>query len=480
MQSSWKFLITVAAISLAAPPLAIADEVEEQLKQMQQRMTELEDKLQATNDELESSKERVEKQEELIQKAGIDEVRGAGSGAPAPEFLSMIEIDGFVAASWNYNFHRLDDGDVAQLDDNGDPAPATVFGENQGVLGIAVPGHTNANSFQLDQLWIGLGKKATMESNAGFRADIVYGAAADANREGTFFTIDDDDASFDDHGTGDLPHIAQAYAEYLAPVGENGISVKAGRFFTPIGAESLRQDVNFNITRGAAWAIQPVNHTGVMVGGRCNRCGMDWGLGVVNSYSDTMSDRDNEKGLLGSLKFSGETWGVATNVFYGGDSGDFAPWVFVTALDESGIGRSGDNIGVADLVVNWNPTDRLATWANYDYYWTHDVDNADFRSLNIHSFALASRYEVIEGTGVALRGEYQWWDWDGPNIHYWTLTGTVDHALTENLIVKVEGRYDLGKAAGAPNDFFISGDDGPGVFDDSDQVLFIGQLMYKF
>jgi hypothetical protein len=481
MQSSWKFLAAVAVVLLASPPTALADEVEEQLKQMQHRMTELENKLQATNDELQSSKQKVEQQEDLIQKWGIqDELRGAGSGAPAAEFFNMIQVDGFIAASYNYNFHRPEDADVVQDPFGiGDFGPYTVLGENAGLLGITAPGHTNANTFQLDQLWFGIGKPATMESNAGFRADIVYGAGADANREGTFFTTDDDDIGFDDHGTGDLPHLFQAYVEYLAPVGKNGISVKAGRFATPIGAESLRQDVNFNITRGATWALQPVNHTGVTVGGHCDMCGMDWMLGVVNSYSDTMSDRDDEKGLLGSLKYSGETWAVATNVFYGGDSGDWAPWAFVTGLDESGIGRSGDNIGVADLVVNWNPTDRLSTWANYDYYWTHDT-NSDLSSLNIHAFALASRYGITDRTGVALRGEYQWWDWNGPNIHFWTITGTVDHALTENLILKVEGRYDIGKAAGATNNFFMSGDDGPGVFDDSDQVLALIQMMYKF
>jgi hypothetical protein len=448
---------------------------------MQQRMTDLENKLQATNDELESSKQKVEQQEELIQKAGIqDELRGAGSGAPAPEFFNMIQVDGFIAASWNYNFHRLQDDDVVQDPFGVGFGPTTVFGENQGALGIAAPGHTNANSFQLDQLWFGIGKPATMESNAGFRADIVYGAGADANREGTFFTDDTDSIDFDDHGTGDLPHLFQAYAEYLAPVGANGISIKAGRFATPIGAESLRQDANFNITRGATWALQPVNHTGVSIGGHCDRCNMDWMLGVVNSYSDTMSDRDNEKGYLASLKYSGETFAVSTNLFYGGDSGDWAPWAFITGLDESGIQRSGDKIGVADLVVNWNPTDRLSTWANYDFYWTDDTNNTDLTSLNIHAFALASRYGITDATGVALRGEYQWWDWNGPNIHYWTITGTLDHKLTENLIVKLEGRYDIGSAAGEPNDFFMSGNDGAGVFDDSDQVLGLVQMMYKF
>lgn len=496
MHSSWKFLITVAAISLAAPSLAIADEVEEQLKQMQQRMTELEDKLQATNDELESSKERVEKQEELIQKAGIDEVRGAGSGSPAIDFINKIEFDGFVAASWNYNFNGVSDGNIAQpdLDPDDGPtfAPTTVNGENQGRLGLTAPGHTNTNSFQLDQLWIGFGKTPTMESNAGFRADIVYGALADANREGTFFTESATTTDASDFGTGDLPHIYQAYAEYLAPVGENGISFKAGRFATLIGAEPFRQDQSWQITRGITWTLQPVNHTGLLISGQCSRCGMTWAIGAVNSYSDTMSDRDNDKGVIGGLKFSRETWALASNIFWGGDAGDWTPWARVSGGTGSGIMRNNDKIGVVDHILTWNPTDKLSTWINYDYYWVNSAQSA-LSSLDIHAVALASRYAITDRTGVALRGEYQMWDTSGnafggvdatSNIHLWALTGTVDYALTENMIVKVEGRYDIGTINNSPDDFFFGGTGASSDSDDAltqnDQFLALVQMMYKF
>jgi len=489
MQSSWKFLIAVAAISLAAPQLAIADEVEEQLRQMQERMSELEDKLQATNDELESSKERVEKQEELIQKAGIDESRGAGSGSPAVDFFNSIEFDGFVAASYNYNFNGLSDGNISQLQIDGEGfGPTTVNGENQGFWGITAPGHSNTNSFQLDQLWIGFGKKATMESNAGFRADIVYGALADANREGTFFTEDTDSVNASDLGTGDLPHIFQAYVEYLAPVGSNGISIKAGRYATPIGAESFRQDSNFFVTRGITWALQPVNHTGVLLSGKCDRCGMEWLLGAANSYSDTMSDRDNEKGILGGLKFSRETWSLASNIWWGGDSGDWTPWARVSGLEASGIMRDGDKIGVIDHVLTWNPTERLATWVNYDFYWTNSTDS-ELDRLNIHALALASRYAITDQAGIALRGEYQNWDNTGEvggseNLHMFALTGTFDYALTENLVVKLEARYDVGTSDDIPDDFFVGGtgsfSDSDDQFTNNDQVLGLIQMMYKF
>jgi hypothetical protein len=476
-----------SATLLVMPTLAFADDdVEAQLRQMQERMTELENKLDATNEELDSSKERVEQQQALIEKAGIDESQGAGSGLS--DFINMVEVDGFVAASWNWNFNMLKDQDVAQPGVAGDFGPTTVFGENGGILGITAPGHTNHNSFQLDQLWIGIGKTPTMESNAGFRADIVYGALADANREGAYYTINDDDFDADDHGTGDLPHLFQAYAEYLVPVGKYGISLKGGRFATLIGAESFRQDANFNITRGINWALQPVNHTGLLASGHCDGCGLDWSVGVVNSYSDTMSDRDNEKGVIGGLKWSGETLAFGVNAFYGGDAGDFATWGPITATSEDGIRRSGDKIGVADAILWWNPTDNFSSWINYDYYWFHNNDN-DQTPSSIHTVAIASRFGFTERAGIALRGEYQWWDLasnsftgsgPAPELQMYAITGTFDYALTENLIVKAEARYDVGKARGTEDFFFLDGGDGPEEFDDNDQVLGLVQMMYKF
>jgi hypothetical protein len=491
MRPSWKIFVTALASVLALPQLALADDVEAQLRQMQERMTELEQKLQATNDELETSKEKADQQEKLIEKAGLDESRGAASGLA--EFLDQVSIDGFVAASYNYNFNFIKDQSIPQPGVLGDSGPTTVFGENGGLLGITAPGHQNDNTFQLDQLWFGIGKVATMESPAGFRADIVYGALADANREGTFFTNGvpgDESISADDHGTGDLPHLFQAYAEYLVPVGESGISVKGGRFATPIGAESFRQDSNFNITRGITWALQPVNHTGLTVSGHCEACGIDWLLGVVNSYSDTMSDRDNEKGFLGSLKYSGETWAIAENVFYGGDSGDWAPWLYLGlgAGTPNGSFRSGDKLGVADTVITWNPTDQFSSWLNFDYYWTHNTDTSvsGNTGYDVHAYALAlaSRYAIGDATGISLRGEWQGWDFTSPGgppeLNAFAVTATVDHSLTENLIVKAEARYDVQSQADVANNFFLDGGGGPTDFDDNDQVLGLVQMLYKF
>ena len=78
---------------------------------------------------------------------------------------------------------------------------------------------------------------------------------------------------------------------------------------------------------------------------------MDWAVGVVNSYSDTMSDRDNEKGVLGGIKWHGETISVGANAFYGGDSADFGPWGTITGTDPT---RASDARATRSAWPTWS------------------------------------------------------------------------------------------------------------------------------
>ena len=63
MRSRLNILVAAAAAILVVPQFATADQdVEEQLRQMNERMGQLEDQLQATQDELDASTETVERQ----------------------------------------------------------------------------------------------------------------------------------------------------------------------------------------------------------------------------------------------------------------------------------------------------------------------------------------------------------------------------------------------------------------------------------
>ena len=72
-----------------------------------------------------------------------------------------------------------------------------------------------------------------------------------------------------------------------------------------------------------------------------------------------------------------------------------------------------------------------------------------------------------------------------------SLTATLDHHLTDNLVVSAEGRYDRGRLGGAASRIYLVDDDSSGSLGLEDfadalneasnhQVLGIVQLMYEF
>lgn len=488
MRSQWTVLAAAAATLWVAPQLAVAgDDVEAQIRQMNERMAQMEQQLQATNEELAASKQRVEQQQAVIQ--DLDEDRQASSGLS--KFLSETEFSGLVAASYTYNFKNFNNSAVGR---NGG---STVAGENNGVFGLVAPHHANSNNFQIDQLAFRMKKTPTPESRAGWGAALTWGASADQ-----LGGHSDSDAN------GDLPHLTEAYAAYLFDIG-SGVKLVGGRYMTPVGAESFYMDENYNVTRGLLWSLQPVNHTGAFVGGDCD-CGITWQLGASNTYGNTMSDTDTQPTFVGSVGYSMDTLGFKVNGVYGGDIDDlFAGLGTFGAVGpiegaggfldfNSGAERNSDKIGLLDAVLTWNPTDSLSTWVNFDYYWTADSGTEpagqDLSGLTIYGISAAGRYAITEATGFALR--YEWLYFNdytpiGSDAELMSLTATLDHRLTDNLVVTAEGRWDRGRAQDVPDDIYlgdVSGSAGSGslgigdfVNDGSNhQVLGLVQLRYEF
>ena len=163
MRSKWTILAAAAATLWVAPQLAAAGEdVEAQIKQMNDRMAQMEEQLQATNEELSASKQRVEQQQAVIQ--DLDEDRQASSGLS--KFLSETEFSGLMAASYTYNFKNLNNSSIGRNF-------GTTSGENGGVSGITAPHHSNSNNFQVDQLAFRMKKTPTPESRAGWGASLT-------------------------------------------------------------------------------------------------------------------------------------------------------------------------------------------------------------------------------------------------------------------------------------------------------------------
>ena len=353
-----------------------------------------------------------------MMKFGFREAALAGSlmavsaGAMAEDNpFSSLSFDGWAAGVY---IHRLDES----ADDN---------------LATGYFSHPNANTFEFNQAWIAIDKAATEDSRAGFHLDYVYGAVANAQRGNV--TSDGDDTL-----------IYTAYVSYLADIG-NGVNFDFGRVGTLLGAEVLQTGDNFNVTRGIVYGLQPITHTGLIAS---TDFGGGWGgaIGVVNDlYSDSITDTSSQKVVTGQLSWTGDSVYAGFSAIYGRDDS------LVTAGGAAPCFPQGDcQLGVFDVLVTADLSDTVSVWLNADYLVNNGDDQSEEGSA--YGIAAAGRVALNERAGLSARFEYINLDEDFQaaaagtpaagldEFDQFSITGTYDYTLTNNLTVRAEIRYD--------------------------------------
>ena len=107
-----------------------------------------------------------------------------------------------------------------------------------------------------------------------------------------------------------------------------------------------------------------------------------------------------------------------------------------------------DDRTLIDVVLGYNPTDRLSLMLNYDYGQEEDATIEDTENGTWHGVAGYARYQFNDRYALALRGEY-FADFDGVrtgtgvgDIRLWELTLTNEFRLYEDLITRLEYRHD--------------------------------------
>ncbi len=448
MRSRLNILVAAAAAILVVPQFATAGSVEDQLQVMNDRMGQLEDQLQATQDELDASTDTVERQGDVIEKAGL--ARQAKSGLSS--FYDQVQISGWLAVSYFFNDNNPDSAIIQ--DQN--YSHVTGYGVNTTTTGLVAPFHPDHNSFSVDQLWFEIEKPVTEESRGGFRADLVWGNTASILDYGiqricgsTGTTAGAIEAEAFEHCIGDEASdfsLYQAYVQYLTPFGP---TLKAGKFGTLIGYEVAGTIYNFNVTRGLVYtALQPINHYGILLDGQTDG-GIVYGLGVVNDASDAGPDFNNSKHILARLGWAGEKASVLANMLWGNEE----------------YGGRHDPFITADLVATFDPIESLSTWLNFTYK-QHMSGGPDTPPAIPYTggkpegwgVAAAARYAINDRLGLALRGEFiqdnrnLFGATSGPrgpspygwptDLDAWGFTLTADYAITDNLTLKAEGRFD--------------------------------------
>lgn len=421
--------LAVAVGLCAVAPLATAAEPE-----VDAQLAEMRDLVQSLRDHVEAQDRVIEEQGRRMEEAGLDDRAGFSA---LSSFLTSTEFYGWVSATYQNDLHFNDNND-------GMIPPA-----------IVPFGGTKPNSFGLNQLWFGMDKPPTEDSRSGFHVDLSYGLISPFNG-----------------GTTDTLEIWAAYASYLVPI-LNGVQIDAGELWTLLGGEVVQTLDNFNITRGNVWALQPVNHVGVIASTNITES-LGFAIGAVNDpFSDANVDTDNSKAVTGQISYSGESW-------YAGVSGIFGSQVGVLGFD-----NSKDGYGMIDVLLTWDPTESLSLWLNYDYNWFEDTPGAfgfagEGDDSYVNAIAVAGRLGLTDRMGVATRFEYLDFGLDDiSNEDIFSITGTLDYALTDHLTGRAEVRYDDASFAtfgngGAPYAVRENGN----VEDDI--VLAILEMVYTF
>lgn len=461
MRSKLMTAAAVAASTILGASVAAADPVQEQLRLMEQRMAEMEDRLQATSDELKNAKQTVEQQQAVLTEAGLAEDEG-GVRSAVGTFFDQVDVSGLAAASYNYRFLGGSDGNL--------------------FIGDSFR-HQNADSFSLDQLWLTLDKPTNEESRAGFHADMLYGASAQAMRNGFVGRPlgggATPGASISDQN--DF-YLFSAYVSYLAPIG-NGVRFDLGKRDTLMGIERVKTNVNFNVTQGFVFQLVPITNTGLLVETNLTDQ-LSIAAGVFNDvYSDTSFDDSRHKAYFSQIKFAGDRFSFKVDSMVGKSSG-------VGLLSDNGGGDlcSGGNAcrsSVLDAVATAQLTDAFEAW--FQFVWAHQWGNSILAKGDTHAFATAARYHFTDDTSVAARVEYLQAEndfrraIDGFGIgqtEVVTATFTGAQKLTTDLTLRAELRYDRNYSNGTLLAIDNGGSGDLGTRDH--QLLGIAELYYEF
>jgi len=539
-------LLTLAALgALSAPQVAAADDVQDQLSQMQQRMNQLEDRLQATTDQLQATEKKSEEQQQIIDKAGIANPKGSSKIAA---FLDTLTIGGWASASYWYNANN--------------PASGNLKNANTG--GGANPTNPDANSFNFEQLWFELERPISPEARAGFRADIAFGQIASilnqvnagttcsttANGAVTSPTLVQINAgappttpnlvtTFPTARPGLLVlapggaqntsrnvctadtsvYVHQAYVQYLIPWGD--ITFKAGQFATLIGYEVPQAAYNWQISRGLLFSLfQPINHVGILLSKTYDN-GIDWGIGGVNGFGGPIGfssvnspDNSESKSLLMHVGLSGDVGGVSIQALWGPEAN----------------GNDHQTRTTIDFIAHAKPWDKGPEVAfNADYailngnlpstingFPTGQRPGGQF-SPDAWGLALYARQAITDKLGFSVRGEYIQdhqsffcvqtgffctivplpngtfaqvspgapLGFPNDNAKVYEFTGTLDYSITQQLITKLEVRWDaLSNIDGvSTHGTFPVGyinNQTNGLFNYNHQLVAGAEILYKF
>lgn len=327
---------------------------------------------------------------------------------------------------------------------------------NANLPGRSFDGADKQDGFNLNVVKLSLEKPLDEgQWSAGYKADLLFGPDAEQYQRAI------------GGGTPDQVGIQQAYVALRAPVG-NGIDFKMGVFDTIVGYESFDSYKNPNWSRSYGYAIEPLQHTGVLASYQAT----DW-LGLSAGVANTASSRINERGSRFLNAFN-----PVTNAPITGDVDEsektYMGGITLTAPESMGFlkgatlygaiinGLNGSAYATDNRLTQYyagatipTPLEGLSVGASYDYRANgmpsktgSSYANAVAGYLSYQAtekLKLNNRFEYASGT----KGTFFYDDSTDASIvtprhndEVIADTVTVDYSLWANVITRAEFRWD--------------------------------------
>jgi hypothetical protein len=300
-----------------------------------------------------------------------------------------LTVGGWLEGSVSANFNKSEDG-----------------------FNGTVTFHDRTGEVQLNQAYLWLQKAVTVGGDKfdfGGRIDFMYGSDAIFTQAYGVPTYNWSDwgKTNNQRGNWDLNlgrtgrfysiALPQAYAEFNLPFG-NGIDVKVGHFYTPIGYEVVTAPDNLFITKPYTFQYgEPFTHMGILSSYTINP---NWSvkLGAVTGSASGGWDGTWNKQWGNWAFLGGGTW----------TSNDAATTLTVLSTAGNQSTQNQDTWAIYSVVGTHNITDKLHYIVQHDHGFADNVQTNIGQHQNVQWYGLMHylTYDTTDKLTLGLRGEW--------------------------------------------------------------------------
>lgn len=333
-------------------------------------------------------------------------------------YLEELMLFSYIENSFVWNMGKVGRGDVNEL---------------------RFYDHDNGYTFNAAELSVR--KDSSERYRLGYGVVVTAGLDSQKNHSlGIFRSLDDQGPIFRNTQKYDLP---EAYASYLMPLG-NGLTLKGGKWATPIGYEVYENPKNLNFSRSFLYTLgTPFTHTGLLA----SYPFAPWfsmSLGFTNGWDNS----DNNNGYLRPM-----------GIF------DFTPidkltasvhWMAGPEQNRGQMRGRVNNRFIVDTTIQYTGIDKMTLAVNFDFAGEENdptlvalgtrKDN-DSRWSGVAGYIA---YGWTKALRTILRADYfadpQGVKFGtiapGHNLDLWEITATIEYKIWRGLVGRLEYRHD--------------------------------------